>query len=550
MSSYPDEGLKRKLALPFATPTAKRLKDFTKNMERAAILYIAESNRKKGESYVLRKADEKLVFISEACYPIWLIPYGGATLLFDGLGLTSHSLSYDVIPDIEVFNKSIRENRETTEAYAAAIARNKDYFGNFCGVEEIRIEGLITSSDLMEDFKAYLLEAEKTKRQFTTKVILTAAIKECEVRAGIAELSNLRRRTDKDIKKIDSSMKLLNTTTERRIKVIRREIRKSQEKYRKKIEKIKPKVKRKILRIHRKYNLKVARKVETFKRRLQRLHENQIRLQETLRHLKTEAKRCETRMQLSRKGERIQWTLKLKRIKKKIPSLNKEIKTNVKKMQSVEAALKFEVAQQKTECYERVETAKEIFVELQAAKEAEVAMKRREGATLIDLTSDITKLMQEIIQRKRVFLKEFDKLTMSMRRRGRRLVYIPFYIARYEKGDKKRYMVYPPSTVGDMGILTRMKGALGAAKVKALLQFRSKAMTTFLNQLAPLIEKDPMLEKDITEAGIQASMVIKKRLRVDVKKGLKELEKENWITKNELETFSKLLYVYTDAAPQ
>ena len=94
----------------------------------------------------------------------------------------------------------------------------------------------------------------------------------------------------------------------------------------------------------------------------------------------------------------------------------------------------------------------------------------------------------------------------------------------------------------------RMKGALGATKVKALLQSRSKAMTEFLNKLAPLIEEDPMLEKEITEASIEASMVIKKGLRVDVKKGLRELEKENWITKNELESFSKILYVYTDAA--
>jgi len=39
-------------------------------------------------------------------------------------------------------------------------------------------------------------------------------------------------------------------------------------------------------------------------------------------------------------------------------------------------------------------------------------------------------------------------------------------------------------------------------------------------------------------------------LRVGVKKGLKGLEEENWISKNELEAFSKLLYIYTDAAQQ
>ena len=548
MANYQDERSKRKPVLPFSTPTAKRHKDFTKNMERAAILYLAESKRKKGESHVLRKTDEKIVFISEACYPIWLVPYGGEILLFDGLGLTSHTATYNIIPDVDVFNKNLRENRQTNEAYAAALAKNKDYFSNFCGLKEREMEGLITNADLMGDLKAYLLESGKAKRQFTTKVVLTAAIKEGDIRECIGELSKLRNRIEKDIKNLDRSMKLLNKTTERRIKAVRVEIKRKQEKYRKRTERIKLKVKRKILQIHRKYNSKVARKVETFKRRLQRLHEDQIRLQKTSRHLKSEAKRCETRMHSSKDEERTQWILKLKGIKKKLPALDKEIKTNIKKMRSVEAALKVEVAKQKAECYERVETAKEIFVELQAAKEAEVAMKWREVVTLKDLTVHITKSMREMIQKKRVFLKEFDNLTISVKRRGRRLVYIPFYIARYQKGNKKRDLVYPPSTVGDMGILMRMKGALGATKVKALLQSRSKAMTEFLNKLAPLIEEDPMLEKEITEASIEASMVIKKGLRVDVKKGLRELEKENWITKNELESFSKILYVYTDAA--
>jgi hypothetical protein len=62
-----------------------------------------------------------------------------------------------------------------------------------------------------------------------------------------------------------------------------------------------------------------------------------------------------------------------------------------------------------------------------------------------------------------------------------------------------------------------------------------------------LIEKNPMLEKDITEAGIQASILLKKRLRVGVKKGLIDLENESWISKKELEAFSKLLYIYTGA---
>jgi hypothetical protein len=547
MPNHVDKGLGKRFVLPFATPAANRLKEFTKDMEMAAILYIAESKREKGESLVLKKTDEKLVFLTEVCYPIWLIPYNGATLMFDGLGVTSHILSYDAIPDVEVFNKNIRENRDTTEAYTATLDRNTEYFGSFNGKEEVKIEGLITISRLIDDFKAYLPQMKKIERQFTTKAVLAATIEDCEIQAGIEHLVSLRKRANREIESIGESMKLLNETTVQRIKAIRGEIRRVQKKYSLRIEKIKPKVKRKLWQIHSKYDLRIARKSERFKKRLQRLHENRIKLQRTLRHLKTEAKRCKTRMRSSRNRKEAQWTLKLKRIKKKLPTLRKRIKANIKRMQNVEVALNLELAVQKTECDKRIEVANKIFLDLQASRDAEITMKRREIATLEDLTNRITSSMREMVQIKRVFLREFDIITMPGEKRSRGLVYVPFYLARYEKGDKKRYVVYPPSLVGDMGILTKMKGALGVAKLNALFQSRSKAMATFLNQVVELIENNPMLEKDITEAGIQTSILLKKRLRVGVKEGLKELENQNWISEKEFQAFSRLLYIYTSA---
>jgi hypothetical protein len=548
MLAHADKESKRGFILPFSTPTAKRLKDFTRNMEMAAILYLAESERKKRESSIFRKTDEKLVFVAKACYPIWLIPYGGATLIFDGLGFASHTLSFDTIPDIETFNKNLWENRETTESYTATLIRNKDYFKNFNGKEEITIEGLITNSDLMEDFKVYLHKMKKTKRHLTNKAVLTDTIEDLEIQDGIRQLSNLRKRTAKDVKTIDDSVKLLNTTTMRKIRKIRKEIRKTQNKHRKQIEKTKTRVKKKIVQIQRKCNKKIARKSEKFKKKLQRLHKNHIELQKTLNYLKKEAKRCETKLHSKNRDKKIQWNLKLKRIKKKLPPLNKKIEANYKRNKKAESALKREIAQQKTECDEHIEAANEIFLDLQASRDAQITMKRRETATLEKLTSHITNSMWEMVQTKRVFLKEFDTITMTGKKRQRGLVYLPFYLAQYDKGNKKRYVLYPPTFVGDMGVLTKMKGALGAAKLKALLQSRSKAITTFLLQLEALIEKNPMLEKDITEAGIQASILLKKRLRVGVKKGLIELEKQNWISKNELQAFSKILYVYTTAA--
>lgn len=536
--------------LPFTTPTAKRLKDFTKNMEMAAILYLAESERKKAESRVLRKTDEKLVFVAKAFYPIWLIPYRGETLIFDGRSYTSHTFFYDIIPDLETYNKNLRENRKTTESYTATLIRNKDYFKNFNGKEEIKIEGLIGNSELIEDFKTYLHKTKRAKSQLKNKVVLPNTIENFEIRQGIGQLLNLRKRTAKDIQTIENSMKLLNTYTMQKIKRIRIEIRKTQNKHRKQIEKIKPKVKKKIWQIQSKFNQKIARIFKRNKKKLQRLQENQVELQKTLRHLKREAKRCKTRMHSKRNNKKNLWNLKLKRIEKKLPILNKKIEANFKRSRKVETALKLEMAKQKTECDEQIEAAKKIFLGLQATRDAEITTRRREIATLENLSRYVICSMRELIQKKRVSLKNFDTVTMTEKKGSCKLVYLPFYLARYEKGDDKRYVVYPPALVRDMGILTKMKGAFGVAKLKALFQSRSNTITKFLTQIIALIEKNPMLEKDITEAGIQNSILLKKRLRINVKKGLIDLEKQNWISKNELQTFGKILYIYTDAAQQ
>ncbi len=152
--------------------------------------------------------------------------------------------------------------------------------------------------------------------------------------------------------------------------------------------------------------------------------------------------------------------------------------------------------------------------------------------------------MNEMAKSEKAVLNELDRISMPRRKKAYALVYLPFYLARYEMEGKKRYVVYPPSFVGDMGILTKMKGALGAAKMKAFLQPRSEAMTESLDQLVPLIQKSPMFEKEVTEAGIQNSVLQIRKLRMRVRRGLKELENEKWISKKERKAFVKLLYLY------
>lgn len=539
--------MKTKLILPFAVTATNRNRAFTKEVEMAAILYLAESDRVKGEG-ILRRADEKMAFITEACYPIWLVPWGGRTLLFDGLGLTTHRLSYDKLPDLEAFNKDIRRNAKTSKAYSVALSRNTNYFKGFSGKEENTIDGLIASPSFMRDFSAYLLEVQTWEKPLAAKAVLSPIMDESDVWDSIEKVTDLRSRFDENVKNADKSVKMLNKTTRVKAKAIRREIKGLRKKYGRQTKRVKGNAKKKIRRIRRQYNGRIVRISRQFGRQLQLLREERARLKKRRTFQIAEMHHCEARIKSCRrrknKRNESQWARKLKKIRKGFPTLEARIKGVDRRIVKTRAAKKLDTSQQRMERDARIEEAGRSLRDVQASRIASIRVKRREMNSLKNTTSLIVNQMSKMVKSKRSALHEFDRISVPIRKRACTLVYLPFYLVRYEMDSKKRYAVYPPSVVGNMGILTRMKGAVGAARMRAFLRPRSRAITEFLNQLVPLIHKNPRLEREITDAGIQESILRGKKLRLGVKRGLKELKDEKWMSKNELQAFSKVLYIY------
>ena len=150
----------REFVRPFVVPAEDRVKAVTNEMEMAAILYLAEAERRKSKGRILKKPLEKLVFIAEACYPIWVIPWGGRTLLFDGLGFRKSTFDHNVLPDIRTFSSEIQESAEAYECYSVSLTQNANYFQTFTGKEETAIEGLITDPELVQDLMDYLKDEE------------------------------------------------------------------------------------------------------------------------------------------------------------------------------------------------------------------------------------------------------------------------------------------------------------------------------------------------------------------------------------------------------
>ncbi len=533
----------RKLILPFAVAAKDRLKHFTKDMEMAAIFYFAERDRNKGEGRVLKKPEEKLAFIAETCYPIWLIPWRGRTLIFDGLEFTNPSISYDVLPDVKAFDNDVQASSKSREAYFAALSQNASYFQNFAGKEGKTIEGLITNPKFTQDLIVYLQDAEEIGKGATTKAILSPLLDESEVSVSIDELSELRDKVKEEIKNLSRSMKLLSKGTREQVKALQAEIKETIKEFNKRIKKVKPKVMEKIKKIQERRNEDVTRIAKKYDRKLRSLHQNRVRIERTLERLSTDIERIEADIKgcRERKDEagEFQLTQKLDEIKKRLPVLDKEIKGIDRNIENVEDAKKIEVSRARSKPDDRVEEAMKALRDIEAAKEARIRMEHQELASLEEMTSSIIKQIDAMIKAKEGALNEIDSIGALERRRKYALVYLSVYFVCYETEVGKRYVVYPPSNVGNMGIKTKLKGVFGAGKMKSFLQSRSLAIATLLDRLVDLTQENPVFEKEITEAGIKANILRTTELQVGIKKGLTELRDEGWISENEFQILNE-----------
>jgi hypothetical protein len=535
----------RKFILPFAVAGKERFKPFTKDMEMAAIFYLAERDRKKGEGRVLKKPEEKLAFIAETCYPIWLIPWRGMTLIFDGLEFTNPSISYDVPPDVKAFDTDVQASSKSREAYVAALSQHASYFQNFAGKEGETIKGLITNPNFTQDLIDYLQDGEEIIKSAVAKAVLSPLLDESEVSVSIDELSELRDKLEEEIKALGRSMKLLSKETREQVKALQAEMKVTIKDFDKRIKKVKPKVMEKIKKIQEKRDEEITRISKKHDRKLRSLHQNRVRAERTLERLSSDIERIEADIKVAREhkdeaGE-FQLTQNLDEIKKRLPVLDKEIKDIDREIENVEDAKKIEVSRARTKPDDRVEEAMMALRDIEAAKEARTRLEQQELASLEEKTSSIIKQIDAMIKAKEAALNEVDSIGALERRRKNALVYLPVYFVCYETEVGKRYVVYPPSYVGSMGIKTKLKGVFGAGKMKSFLQSRSQAMTTLLDRLVDLTQENPVFEKEITEAGIKANILRTTELKVGVRKGLTELRDEGWISENEFQILNGLV---------
>jgi len=512
-------------------------------MERAALYCFAELEREKGGGLILRKPEEKLVFLAEFCYPLWLIPWSRLNLLFDGLKTTTHTLTYRSIPDVKTFIENAQRSSKTLETYMAFLSDNINYFQVSSDEKAMAIDALIVQSDFLKEFDLYLSQAKEIETQSSEIVFLQPAIDESTISSMTQELENLKLDFKEDVDILYESMKLLNKTTCNFVKTIRNKIKAIKEEFSAEIKKQESVIMPKVNRINEEYDEQITKLTKNFEKQLLPLQKEKVKFEKTkeqtlnkIERCNVEAKTCAANKDVV--GER-KWKEKANETKKEFSEIENKIEELEDKIKEIEDSRSLETFRLRSEWEAKVKEAKRDLLELEASRDTKIQIHMQEIEKMESLTSTIIQHVDNIVKLREANLTNLEKLGIPQKHKTVTLIYMPVYLACYQTEQKKRCVLFSPSVANSIGFTTKLKGALGRAKVKQLLVPRFKTITTFLNKFPALIERDAVFEREINEASDKADMLKINSMREQIGNGLKRLKEEGWLSEKEHEAFAK-----------
>ncbi|MGQ9744267.1 MAG: hypothetical protein ACUVQW_06610 [Candidatus Bathycorpusculaceae bacterium] len=533
----------QRLILPFCVKSENRVENFSEEMEKGALYCYAELERERGGGLLLKKPEEKLVFLAEFFYPLWLFPWNNLGLVFDGLKTKSYTLNYRIFPNVTNFMENMQRGSKTLETYMIFLSENINYFQLSSDEKTLTVDALLTEPNFLNEFGLYLSEASKAEISPSEIGFLPTVIDESAILAAVQELENLKAQFKGELVLLYDGMKLLNKTTRNFIKTIRGKIRAIKEEFNNEIKKQKSIITPKVDSINEEYDERITQLTKNFEKQLLSLQKEKVKHEKLREQTLAKIERCKIEAQTCAANKDAvserKWKEKASESKKELSEIEAKIEEIEEKIKEITNNKSLETFRLRSEWEEKVKEAEKELLELEASRDAKIQLLMQEIEKLEKQTSIIIEQINKLTKMRETDISEFEKLGIKQKREKSTLIYIPFYMACHQSESKKRYALFPPSIVNSVSLLAKIKGALGKAKIRHFLVPRFKTITPFLQGILTLIERDAVFGREISEAGEKADILKTDLMREKIKSGLERLKEEGWFSEKEYEAFAE-----------
>jgi len=437
--------------------------------------------------------------------------------------------------------EGIERSSKTQETYMAFLSDNINFFQTPTTENQIILNGFMTELNFLSEFAAYISDGSKIQPIPSDVVFPSPTLDELAISSIVAELETLKSKFNDEVNALYKAMKLLNKATHNFVKAIRSKIRAIKEEFDAEIKKQEEIVTPKINRINKEYDDQISKLAKDFEKQLLPFQKEKVKLEkikvETLTKIeryKLEAKTCATNK--DEVGER-KWKEKVNETKKELSEVEAQIREVENKIKEIEENRSLETFRLRSEWESKIKDAKKDLLELEASRDAKIELHKSEIEKLENLTSTIIGQIDTIAKSRSAEITAFEKLGIHQKYGKYAIVCVPFYIAYYHAGSKRRCIVFSPSIVNSVSLFAKLKGVLGMAKVKHLFNPRFKAITAFLNRFPSLLEKNAVFEREISEASDRVNILKASVAKEQIANGLKRLKDEGWFSEKEYEVF-------------
>ena len=529
----------KRFSLPFSSQ-----KTSESGVEAAAVFAVAELERNKGGGLIARQPEEKLVFLSKVGYPLWLFPKNNSSFVFDGFADSSYSISYSEVPSAKAFMEGLEANSRPREKYTAFLSNYGNYFQQSIKEKQFVFRGLIANLDFKNEFNVYRKEAIDAIP--ANSALLSPTLEENTISSLIVEFDKLQSFLREEAERLPECARLVNKTTSQYITELDYESAAAKEEADAKIRAQEEIINPKIAKLSKEYKLKIKGSTESFDKELENLQKLKAKTLKFIRtnegKIKLYQREAKTQAAKNHAIYERRWKEKIKQAQKELNGLKKELKNiegNVKKLSKQKIQ---EISRLNFGLDAEIKFARQPLRELEVARDAKTLTFKQETDKLLKQEKPVIESLNKSIKFREAIKDNFELL--GIRDQGPKssaLFYVPFYVACFEMGSTRRYLILPPSTVSAVDFSAKLKGALGMSKTKDLLMPRFKAITTLIDKVQVLTKQNTIFESQLNGLAQRNNLLNNGLFRENAERGLVYLKHEGWLSDKEQQVLSSRL---------
>lgn len=528
------------VVLPFVVEEAKRDKPFTQNMEKAALLCLAEAKRRKKPG-ILGAQPESLVFLSKLHYPFWIVPWENESLIVDGLGIVSFNIQYKKTPDTEFFIEHVKRSSTSHELYLGALKIHEEAFKDFLAALEIPVEGVVSDKKLLLSIDEYLRASEmKKKVSFHAESLISPRLTDSALQENVKKMVTCYQQIQLETETLRNAVALINEETKKHQEELQKEIEQIQSFYAAEISRLKPEVDKKLESL----TVEMNERLRNIEEAMRQERESQLKEKEKLERELERAEQSKNNLKARLKSGSGHWALKLREYENNILELKRKIQATVEFLEKLEGENTRLVEEVKALYEAEIEHEQKKILDLEKMRDFKIGKKQTQIDELQALNVSIVNDIEALIRQKEMHASALKEVAVPLKLEQTHLIYMPFYLAEFKAETKTRYQVFSPALASThRGILKKIQKMFRRSlesRIHMLLRSRSKDLEKMLSKtLMKRIKADTSLQRILREKGVANNVLATSNFKEAIKDGVKELESEGWIKPEEKETILK-----------